>query len=86
MAELGQQKPLSHLDFRIAIYTFLFGFHTQAKIHRLQLGLGGRRLFNSHLDYIHIRVKRGDSNCAWCGYIIRYNKVIGLEAKGGKAH
>ena len=58
MAELGQQ-PLSHLDFRIGLYTFLFAFHIKAKLRRLQLALGGNRLFNPDFPGIHIRVQRG---------------------------
>ena len=58
MAQLSQESRFSHLEFRISLYNYLFGFVQDAKIHRLQSDLGGKRLFNSDLEHIYYKVKR----------------------------
>ncbi len=78
MTQLSQEKPLSHLEFRTSLYRFLFNFSRSAKIHQLQLELGGKRLFGSGFEHIHQKVKRTKQNpCEWCRYQVQYQKVIG---------
>jgi hypothetical protein len=78
MAELGQKSILSHVEFRTSLYVFLFDFSQSAKIYRLQLDLGGKRLFGDGLNHIHQKVKKTEANpCAWCAYQIQYQRLIG---------
>ena len=42
-------KPLTHLQFRILLYCKLLGYSERAKIRRLQVDLGGKRVFNPDL-------------------------------------
>jgi hypothetical protein len=78
MTQLGQQSTLSHVEFRTALYSSLFSYSQSAKIYRLQLELGGKRLFGNGFENIHQKVKRTEANpCEWCRYRLQYQKVIG---------
>jgi hypothetical protein len=78
MIQIGQQSILSYLEFRTALYRFLFSFSQSAKIHQLQLELGRKRLFGNRFENIYQKVKRIKQNpCEWCRYRIQYQKLIG---------
>ena len=78
MNQLGQKSTFSHLEFRTSLYCFLFSYSQSAKIHRLQLELGGKRLFGNGFENIHQKVKRIELyQCKWYRYQIQYQKVIG---------
>ena len=58
MTQLSQESTFSHLEFRISLYNYLFGFVQDTKIHRLQSDLDRKRLFNNDLEHIYCKVKR----------------------------
>jgi hypothetical protein len=62
MTQLGQQSTLSHVEFRTALYSSLFSYSQSAKIYRLQLELGGKRLFGNGFENIYQKVKRTEAN------------------------
>ena len=81
------QKPLEHKEFRIELYTKLFNYSSQAKLHQLRVGLGGKRVFGPELAHLHYWTKRATrSSCAWCLYESRCNKVLGKGIKGPVKH
>jgi len=55
--------PLTHIQFRIELYCKLLGYSERAKLQSLQIGLGGKRLFGSDLQYLHYWEKRSKSVC-----------------------
>ena len=76
-------KPLIYLQFRILLYCKLLEYSERAKVRQLQVGLGGKRVFNPDLQHLHYwekRLKRG--TCAWYSYQLKYKKVLGKEVKG----
>jgi hypothetical protein len=50
---LHMEKPLTHLQFRILLYCKLLEYSERAKIRRLQVDLGGKRVFNPDLQHLH---------------------------------
>ena len=70
-------QPLTHLQFRIELYCKLFEYSSKAKLHSLQIGLGGKRVFNSDLLHIHYYEKRSKGVCVWCSYRLKCQKVLG---------
>jgi hypothetical protein len=47
------KSPLTHLEFRTALYTLLLGFSLNIKIYRLELKLGGKRTFENNQAYLY---------------------------------
>jgi hypothetical protein len=85
MTQLGQQSILSHVEFRTSLYCSLFNFSRSAKIHHLQLELGGERLFLNDIAHIHQKVKRTQQKpCVWCAYMIRFRRVLNEPAAQGQ--
>lgn len=77
MTDMGR-KALSHVQFRTELYCYLFGFSVNAKVQRLQLNLGTKRLFSSNVPHIHERVRRPRiRDCEWCSYLLRYTRFMG---------
>jgi Transposase IS4 len=62
MIQLGQKSSLLHLQFRTALYCYLFSYSRSTKIHQLQLELGSKRLFSNGFENIHQKVKRKEAN------------------------
>jgi hypothetical protein len=50
---LHMEEPLTHLQFRILLYCKLLEYSERAKIRRLQVDLGGKRVFNPDLQHLH---------------------------------
>jgi hypothetical protein len=50
---LNPTRPLTHLQFRTELYCKLLGYSKEAKLRSLQLGLGGKRVFNPDLQHLH---------------------------------
>jgi len=72
-----KEKPLTHLQFRIELYCKLLEYSERAKVRQLQVGLGGRRVFNPDLQHLHYWEKRiKQETCAWCKYEWRRNRVL----------
>ena len=70
-------RPLTHLQFRTELYCKLLGYSKEAKLRSLQLGLGGKRVFNPDLQHLHYWEKRPtQKNCVWCTYISKRRKVL----------
>ena len=65
-------KPFTHLQFRTKLYCKLLGYSTKAKLQSLQVELGGKRVFNLDLQYLHYQEKRYKGTCVWCLYKLRY--------------
>jgi hypothetical protein len=81
--QLHQEKPLSHLEFRIHLATKLLNYSSKARLNTLCIGLGGRRLFGPELQHLHYWAKRPiRATCAWCLYESRCRKVLGKGVKG----
>jgi hypothetical protein len=81
--QLHQEKPLSHLEFRIQLATKLLNYSSKARLNTLCIGLGGRRLFGPELQHLHYWAKRPiRATCAWCLYESRCRKVLGKGVKG----
>ncbi len=75
MIEL-QQRPLTHLQFRTKLYCKLLEYSEKAKLHYLQIGLGGRRVWNPDLQRLHYWEKRAkQSTCAWCAYELKCQRI-----------
>ena len=70
-------QPLTYIQFRIELYCKLFEYSSKVKLHSLRIELGGKRVFNSDLPYIHYYEKRSRSICVWCSYKSRCQKVLG---------
>jgi hypothetical protein len=47
------EKGLTHVQFRVELYCKLFEYSSKAKLQSLRKELGGKRVFNSDLPYIH---------------------------------
>ena len=76
-------QPLTHLQFRIQLYCKLLGYSTKAELQRLQLQLGGKRVFSSDLPNIHYWEKRSkQGTCKWCAYELKRIKVVNKGVKG----
>ena len=74
----NDQRPLSHLQFRIKLCQKLLAYSTKAQLTQLYIDLGGKRLFNSDLPHIHFWKKLPKrSCCVWCIYIGKQQKVLG---------
>ena len=56
-------QPLTYIQFRIELYCKLFEYSSKVKLHSLRIELGGKRVFNSDLPYIHYYEKRSRSIC-----------------------
>jgi hypothetical protein len=63
-----QEKPLTHLEFRVQLASRLLEYSSKAKLYSLRVGLGGRRLFSPELQHLHYWVKCPRVTCAWCLY------------------
>jgi hypothetical protein len=77
-----QERPLTHLQFRIELYCKLLGYSEKAKLQSLRIGLGGKRVFNSDLQHLHYWEQRPRGTCAWCLYKQRCQKVLGKAIEG----
>jgi hypothetical protein len=55
---LRNESPLTHLEFRTALYTSLLGSSLNVKIYRLELKLGGKRTFGNDQADLHQVSKR----------------------------
>jgi hypothetical protein len=75
------QSPLTHLEFRTALYTSLLGSSRDVKIHRIKTELGTKRSFGNDLVHVHQISKRKQGVCIWCLVSIRIQKLRG-EAFG----
>jgi hypothetical protein len=70
------ESPLTHLEFRTALYTSLLGSSLDVKIHRLKLKLGGKRTFGNNQAHLHQVCKReGLGTCVWCSYSIQLQRL-----------
>ncbi len=74
-------RLLTHLQFRIELYCKLLGYSQRAKLESLRVGLGGKRVFNPDLQYLHYWEKRPRGSCAWCSYKLRCQKALGKVVK-----
>jgi hypothetical protein len=54
----GNESPLTHLEFRTALYTTLLGSSLSVKIHRIEAELGTKRAFGNNLSHVHQISKR----------------------------
>jgi hypothetical protein len=73
-----QEKPVSHLEFRIQLVRKLLNYSSKAKLYTLRVRLGGQRLFGPELQHLYYWVKRTPrATCAWCLYESRCRKVLG---------
>ena len=80
-----EEKPLTHLQFRIKLYCKLLDYSCKAKLCDLRNGLGGKRLFGSELQHLHYWEKRQiRASCIWCQYESRCRKVLGKEVGKGR--
>jgi hypothetical protein len=76
-------RLLTHLQFRIELYCKLLGYSKRAKLQSLRVGLGGKRLFNPDLQYLHYWEKRPkQGTCAWCSYKLKCEKLLKRGVKG----
>jgi hypothetical protein len=73
----GNGRLLTYLQFRTELYYKLLGYSIRAKIRRLQVNLGGRRVFNPDAPYIYYWEKGPKATCAWYSYKLRYQKALG---------
>jgi hypothetical protein len=55
---IRNKSPLTHLEFRTALYTSLLGSSLNVKIHRLKLKLGGKRTFGNNQAHLYQVCKR----------------------------
>jgi hypothetical protein len=76
------ERPLTHLQFRIELYCKLLGFSEKAKLYSLRMGLGGKRVFNPEAPHLHYWEQRPRGTCAWCLYKQRCQKVLGKAIEG----
>ena len=77
------KRPLTHLEFRIKLYCKLLGYSEKAKLRSLQVGLGGKRVFNPDLQHIHYWEKRPkQGTCIYCAYRLKREKVLKKGVKG----
>jgi len=76
-----QEKPLTHLEFRIQLASRLLEYSSKAKLYSLRVRLGGLRLFSPELQRLRYWDKRPRALCAWCLYESRCQKVLGKEVK-----
>jgi hypothetical protein len=61
---IGNELPLTHLEFRTALYTSLLGSSLNIKIHRLELKLGRKRTFGNNQAHLYqISKRRGLGTC-----------------------
>jgi hypothetical protein len=58
-----EERPLTHLQFRIELYYKLLGYSEKAKLESLRVGLGGRRVFNPDAPHLHYWDKRPRGTC-----------------------
>ena len=73
-----EERPLNHLQFRIELYCKLLAYSTKVQLTQLYADLGGKRCFNSDLQYIHYWGKLLKRNiCTWCTYEWKRQKVLG---------
>ena len=80
--QLHQEKPFTHLEFRIQLANRLLGYSSKAKLTSLRIGLGGQRVFGPELQHLHYWEKRTiQGTCAWCLYESRCRKVLGKVDK-----
>lgn len=82
--QLHQEKPLTHLEFRIQLASRLLNYSSKAKLNSLHIGLGGRRVFGPELQHLHYWVKCPRATCAWCLYESRCRKVLGKGVRQRK--
>jgi hypothetical protein len=59
-----EERPLTHLQFRIELYCKLLGYSEKAKLESLRVGLGGRRVFNPDAPHLHYWDQRPRGTCA----------------------
>ncbi|PVH67836.1 hypothetical protein DL98DRAFT_636687 [Cadophora sp. DSE1049] len=71
-------RLLNHLQFRTELYCTLLAYSTKVQLTQLYAELGGKRLFNPDLQYIHFWGKLLKRNsCVWCLYSWKRQKVLG---------
>jgi hypothetical protein len=73
----GHEHLLTYLQFRIELYYKLLGYSIRVKIRRLQVGLGGKRVFAPDAPYLYYWEKRPKATCIWYTYKLRYQKALG---------
>lgn len=71
------ESPLTHLEFRTALYTTLLSSSLDVKIHRIEAELGTKRAFGNDLPHVHQVSKRTQGTCIWCSVSIRVQKLRG---------
>jgi hypothetical protein len=80
-------QPLTHLQFRIELYCSLLNYSSKAKLHKLHVELGGKRVFNSDLTHIHYWEKRPRGFCVWCSYQSKRQKILKkVESKVNRSY
>jgi hypothetical protein len=81
----AEERPLTHLSFRIELYSKLLGYSKRSKLKHLRIRLSSMRVFNPELQHLHYWDKRPiRSTCVWCIYELRCKKVLGKEVEGGR--
>jgi hypothetical protein len=75
------ESPLTHLEFRTALYTSLLGSSLNVKIHRLELKLSGKRTFENNQAHLHqVSKRKGLGTCVWCSHSIQLQRLQGGES------
>jgi hypothetical protein len=60
---VGNESPLTYLEFRTTLYTTLLGSSLDVKIHRIKAELGTKRTFKNNLSHVHQISKRKQGTC-----------------------
>jgi hypothetical protein len=71
------ESPLTHLEFRTALYTTLLGSSLDVKIHRIKAELGTKRAFGNNLSHVYQISKRKQDTCIWCSVSVQVQKLRG---------
>jgi hypothetical protein len=71
------KSPLTHLEFRTALYTTLLSSSLNVKIHRIKAELDTKKAFGNDLSHIHQISKRKQGTCIWCSVSVQVQKLRG---------